>query len=70
MVILCSEFFDVSIDYLVYGKEKSPKSDLTDLEHRALMAFRNLTPEDKLIEIGHMEGISEKYTPEEKENVS
>lgn len=43
---------------------------LSELEERMLMAFRNLTPEDRLIEIGKAEGIAEKYSPEQKEKAS
>ena len=33
-----------------------------------LETFRKLTFEDQLIEIGRIEGIYEKYSPEQKEN--
>lgn len=75
-VCAIAEYFNVTTDYLLgldtepNRKEKSSTPELTDVEQRMLSVFRNLTPDDRLIEIGRMEGISEKYTPEQKGNVS
>lgn len=69
-IIKMSEIFQLSLDYLIYGKEKNYTSDLTDAEQRMIKAFRKLNPDDKLIEIGRLETIYEKYSPEQKEEVS
>lgn len=68
-LIEISEFFDVSIDYLVYGKkENSP--ELTDNEWELVYKFRHLLDIDKGRILDRMETIYENYNPEQKENVS
>lgn len=39
-LIEIAEFFDVSIDFLVYGKEKNSSSDLTDKEQEIIDIYR------------------------------
>lgn len=46
-LIEIAEFFDISLDFLVYGKEKSSKSELSDLELEFLEKFNNLKEIDK-----------------------
>ena len=72
-LILLAQFFNVTTDYLLGldeepNKHSSSRENLSEQEVRMLKAFRNLTPEDRLIEIGRAEGIAEKYSPEQKEN--
>lgn len=69
-LIEISEFFDVSIDYLVYGKEKSSTSDLTGIEQEAIEKFRHLLDVDKGRILERMDTIYESYSPEQKEKVS
>lgn len=61
-LIEISEFFGVSIDYLVYGKENTHSVDLSETELRMLTAFRKLSRDDKMAEIGRVELMAEKYT--------
>lgn len=68
-LIEISEFFNVSIDYLVYGKEKNTPQ-LADDEWELVDKFRHLLERDKGLVIGYMDGIYAKYSPEQKENVS
>lgn len=75
-IIKIADYLDCSVDYLL-GRDKYAEScrkesvsNISELEERMLMAFRSLTPEDRLIEIGRAEGIAEKYTPEQKEKAS
>ena len=69
-LIEISEFFDVSIDYLVYGKEKNSSSELTEEEQECISAFRELTRDDQMKFIGRMQATAEQYTPETKEKIS
>lgn len=56
-----ADYLNCSVDYLLgrdnisNRKEKSPKSDLTDIEQRMLAAFRKISSDDRLIEIGRLE---------------
>lgn len=68
-LIEISEFFGVSIDYLVYGKEKNV-SQLTDDEWELVDKFRHLLERDQGRILDRMETIYENYSPEQKENVS
>lgn len=70
ILVKLSERLNVSIDYLLTGKEKSSKSDLTDLELELLEKFNMLLEIDKGRILGKMEEIYEKYSPEQKESVS
>ena len=67
-LIEIAEFFDVSIDFLVYGKEKSSSSEFTKEEREFITLFRELTRDDQMKIIGRMQVISEEYSPEQKEN--
>lgn len=63
----CEDIF-VTDNYLL-GLDEEPNRNssgesLNEQEIRMLKAFRSLTPEDRLIEIGRAEGIAEKYSPE------
>lgn len=71
-LIPISEFLEVSIDYLLTGKVQNSHSDisLSKEEQDCLNVFNNLEPEDQMLALGFMKGLSAKYTPESKENVS
>lgn len=58
-LIEISEFFDVSIDYLVYGKEKISASELTGAEKRLLAAFKELPTDEQMAEVGRIELMAE-----------
>lgn len=59
-LIEIAEFFDVSIDYLVYGKEKSsPVEQLTADEQRLLTYYKKLNDIDKGVVIGRAEQLAE-----------
>lgn len=59
-LIEIAEFFDVSIDYLVYGKEKSsPSIELTDDEQELLTYYNMLNDIGKGIVIGRAEQLAE-----------
>lgn len=68
-LIEIAEFFDISIDFLVYGKEKNSFSNLKENEQRCLKALNNLNPNDQIEFIARMEQRYEDYTPEKKESV-
>ncbi|WP_164489246.1 helix-turn-helix domain-containing protein, partial [Ruminococcus sp. Marseille-P6503] len=59
-LIEIAAFFDVSIDYLVYGKEKnSPSIELTDDEQELLTYYNMLNDIGKGIVIGRAEQLAE-----------
>ncbi len=71
-LIEISEFFGVSIDYLVYGKEKTINEteqvkikNVDAKEQRLLNAFRALPLEEQFCFIGRMEQAAENYNSEE-----
>lgn len=70
VLLKLAEFFDCSVDYLLTGKEKCSKSELSDLELEALEKFNKLEEVDKGRILDRMETIFESYSPEQKENVS
>lgn len=56
VLILLSEFFQVSIDYLLTGKEKNTtKNTLTQNEHEMLEVFQNFNDREQVKIIGRME---------------
>lgn len=72
VLILISEFFNVSIDYLVYGKERivnEPEREkiksVDAKEQRLLNAFRALPLEEQFCFIGKIEQAAENYNSEE-----
>ncbi len=72
VLILISEFFDVSIDYLIYGKERivnKPEQEkiknIDAKEQRLLNAFRALPFEEQFCFIGKIEQAAESYNSEE-----
>ena len=69
-IIAMSEKFQLSLDFLVYGKEKSSSSELTKEELEVLEKFNKLLDIDKGRILDRMESIFESYSPEQKENVS
>lgn len=53
-----AEFFDVSSDYLVTGKEKSPEAEASELSDEALMAAKiidRLPPEVRRLILAQMQ---------------
>lgn len=77
-LLIIANYFDISVDYLLTGKEKSPSPELTEEEHKCLEVFNRLEPEDRIRFIAKMEQryedysseFSEELTSEVKENVS
>ncbi len=60
-VIQFAEFFGVSTDYLIYGKEHSNSSitEFSNPEDKALLdAFHSLTPELKVKATAYIEGMA------------
>lgn len=67
-LIEIAKFFDISIDYLVYGKEKSSPTDLTADEQELLTYYKNLTEREKGIVLGRAEMLSELHKTPIKES--
>ncbi|MCM1579303.1 MAG: helix-turn-helix domain containing protein [Ruminococcus sp.] len=64
-LIEISEFFNVSIDYLVYGKETRPPNEcLTPDERQFIDKFNRLEPIDKGRILERMDMIYENYPPD------
>ncbi len=70
ILLKLAEYFNCSVDYLLTGKEKSPKSELSDLERELLEKFNRLEDVDKGRILDRIETIFESYSPKQKENVS
>lgn len=68
-IIKISEKFQLSLDYLILGKEKSSSSELSEEEQRCLKAFNDLLPNDKIDFVARMEQRYVDYPPELKESV-
>ena len=63
-LIEIADFFNVSLDYLVYGKEKSsPTFELNADEHELLQYFKKLSDKSKGIVLGRAEQLAELETP-------
>ena len=58
-LIEIAEFFNVSIDYLVYGKEKSSSTELTEDERELLKYFKQLSNHEQTKLIGRAELLAE-----------
>lgn len=68
VLILLSEFFQTSIDYLLKGESKSSSTvDLTADEHELLQYFKKLSDKSKGIVLGRAEQLAELETPVAKE---
>lgn len=67
-LIEIAEFFNVSIDFLVYGKEKKSSSELSEEEQKCIDLFSQLDALDKGRILERMSCMIENYTPEMKEN--
>ncbi len=65
-----ADYFRVTVGFLFDGKEKSPKSELSDLERELLEKFNRLEDVDKGRILDRIETIFESYSPKQKENVS
>ncbi len=55
-------YFDVTVGYLFDGDKKSHSPSLDEMDQRMLTAFRKLSRDDKMAEIGRVELMAEKYT--------
>ncbi len=63
-LIEIADFFNVSLDYLVYGKEKSsPTFELNADEHELLQYFKKLSDKSKGIVLGRAEQLAELEAP-------
>lgn len=63
-LIEIADFFNVSLDYLVYGKEKSSSKDnLSDDEQELLEYFNKLSDKSKGIVLGRAEQLAEMEKP-------
>ena len=69
ILLKLSDYFDCSIDYLLKGKEKSCKSELSSLQLELLDRFELLSDIDKGRILDRMQSMYESYTPEQKESV-
>lgn len=58
-----ANYFNVSIDYLLTGEEKSSSPELTEADQNLLEKFNTLTEMDKELVFGFMDEIYAKYTP-------
>ncbi len=67
-IIDIAEKFQLSLDYLIYGKEKSSSSELTEEEQKCIDLFSQLDTLDKGRILERMSCMIENYTPEMKEN--
>ena len=54
-----SNYFDISIDYLLTGQEKSSSSYLTENEQKIIDTFKNLTPTQQGEIIGRAKVMAE-----------
>lgn len=64
ILVKIAKHFDVSVDYLLGYQPKSATPELTKEEQDCLKAFRRLTRDDQLIQIGRMVGTYENYNYE------
>lgn len=69
-LIEIADFFDVSIDFLVYGKEKSPSMELSEDERDLLLIFKTFSEREKGELLGYARRIAETSSPQSRENVS
>ena len=69
-LIEIAEFFNVSLDYLVYGKEKSSTSELSEEEQELLRIYNNVSEREKGELIGYARRMLETSSPESREDVS
>ena len=65
-----ADYLSVSIDYLYYGKEKSPTSVLSEDEHELLMIFNLVSEREKGELLGYARRMVETSSPESREGVS
>ena len=60
-IIAMSEKFQLSLDFLVYGKEKSPSMELSEDERQLLEMYDLLTEREKGIIIGEMRTMTREH---------
>ena len=69
-LIEIADFFNVSIDFLVYGKEKSPSAELSEDERDLLFIFKTVSEREKGELLGYARRMIETSSPEKREGVS
>lgn len=69
-LIEIAEFFDVSIDYLAYGKENLLISELSDDEQELLNNYKKLSDKSKGRILGKVETLVEIETKEIENSIS
>lgn len=69
-IIAMSEKFQLSLDFLVYGKEKSPSMELSEDERDLLLIFKTFSEREKGELLGYARRIAETSSPQSRENVS
>ena len=60
-IVEIAEFFDVSIDYLVYGKEKNTSLNLPEDEAELLKYYKQLPEKEKIRLVSRAEAIADMY---------
>lgn len=69
-IIAMSEKFQLSLDFLVYGKEKSSSKELSDDEQELLLIFKLVSEREKGELLGYARRMVETGSPESREDVS
>lgn len=69
-LIEIAEFFNVSLDYLVYGKEKSSPSELSEEERELIQIYNSVSERERGELIGYAKRMLETSSPESREEVS
>lgn len=69
-IISMSEKFQLSLDFLVYGKEKSPSAELTEDERDLLFIFKTVSEREKGELLGYARRMIETSSPEKRKGVS
>ena len=65
-----ADYLSVSLDYLYYGKEKSPSVELTEDERDLLFIFKTVSEREKGELLGYARRMIETSSPEKREGVS
>ncbi len=66
-LLMLANYFGISVDYLLTGKEKSSPTDLTADEQELLTYYKSLTEREKGIVLGRAEVLSELHKTPTKE---
>lgn len=65
-----ADYLSVSLDYLYYGKEKSPSAELSEDERDLLFIFKTVSEREKGELLGYARRMIETSSPEKREGVS